>query len=298
MTPSDKASSDTPSDGPMPETGGAKAVNRPNPARPLPGAIPGGMPGAMPDRLPETAPAPDFDAKSTAKNLLRAVRAGALATIDRNTGHPFGSLVNVATDSDGSPLILISRLSSHTANLEADGRASVLLATAGKGDPLAHPRLTVLGRFAKIPRNAADEARSRRRFLARHPKAELYAGFADFALWRMTVASAHLNAGFARAADLTATDVMTDVSDARDLLEAEVSAVAHMNNDHADAVALYATRLLRATAGPWRVTGIDPDGLDLACGDAVLRLQFPQRVTAAGQLREVLARLAKLARES
>jgi len=68
------------------------------------------LPGAMPDRLPETAPAPDFDAKSAAKMLLRSVRAGALATIDRNTGHPFGSLVNVATDSDGSPLILVSRL--------------------------------------------------------------------------------------------------------------------------------------------------------------------------------------------
>ncbi len=68
------------------------------------------LPGAMPDRLPETAPPLDFDAKSTAKKLLRSVRAGALATIDRNTGHPFGSLVNVATDSDGSPLLLISRL--------------------------------------------------------------------------------------------------------------------------------------------------------------------------------------------
>ena len=88
--------------------------------------------GAMPDRLPETAPAPDFDAKSAAKMLLRSVRAGALATIDRNTGHPFGSLVNVATDSDGSPLILVSRLSTHTADLKSDSRASVLLAAAGK----------------------------------------------------------------------------------------------------------------------------------------------------------------------
>ncbi len=101
----------------------------------------------MPDRLPENAPAPDFDPKSLAKALLRATRAGSLATIDRNTGHPFASLVNVATDSDGSPLILISRLSTHTANLEADGRASVLLAATGKGDPLAHPRLTLLGSF-------------------------------------------------------------------------------------------------------------------------------------------------------
>src|SRR5215469_3048621 len=251
------------------------------------------LPGAMPDRLPETAPTTDFDAKSTAKKLLRSIRAGALATIDRNTGHPFGSLVNIATDSDGSPLILISRLSTHTANLEADSRASLLLAAGGKGDPLAHPRLTVLGRFAKIARDAGDEAHLRRRFLARHPKVELYAGFADFALWRMTVESAHLNAGFARAADLTAADAMTDISAARDLLEIEASAVAHMNDDHADAVGLYATKLLGAEAGAWRVTGIDPDGLDLACGDTVLRLEFPQRVMAGGKLREVLANLAK-----
>ncbi len=254
------------------------------------------LPGAMPDRLPETAPAPDFDAKSTAKKLLRSVRAGALATIDRNTGHPFASLVNVATDSDGSPLILPSRLSSHTANLEVDNRASVLLATVGRGDPLAHPRLTVFGRFFQVARESPDEAKLRQRFLARHPKAELYVGFADFSVWRLAMESAHLVAGFGRAGHLTAADMTTDVSDARDLLDAEVRAVAHINNDHADAVQLYATKLLGADQGPWRVTGVDPDGLDLACGDAMLRLEFPQRVTTGGQLREVLADLAKQAR--
>jgi heme iron utilization protein len=290
MTRSDNATGNTAGDASGPGSGRRGPPNRPDSDRPLP--------GAMPDRLPETAPAPDFDAKSNAKTVLRSVRAGALATIDRNTGHPFGSLVNVATDSDGSPLILVSRLSTHTANLEADSRASVLLATTGKGDPLAHPRLTVLGRFAQIARDAPDEARVRRRFLARHPKAELYAGFTDFALWRMTIASAHLNAGFARAADLTAPDVMTDVSGAQDLLEVETSAVAHMNADHADALALYATKLLGGTAGSWRTTGLDPDGLDLACGDTTLRLDFPQRVTSAGRLREVLADLAKQARAS
>jgi putative heme iron utilization protein len=254
----------------------------------------------MPDRLPETAPAPDFDAQVVAKSLLRSVRTGALATIDRNTGHPFGSLVNVATDSDGSPLILISRLSTHTANLEADSRASVLLAAGGKGDPLAHPRLTVLGRFVPIAHDDADGPRLRQRFLARHPKAALYADFADFAFWRLRTASAHLNAGFARAADLTAADVITDVSGATELIEAEASAIAHMNEDHADAVQLYATKLLDAPSGgegsAWRVTGIDPDGLDLARGDAVLRLPFAARVTTAAQLREILAGLAKQAR--
>lgn len=255
------------------------------------------LPGAMPDRLPENAPRPDFDPKITAKNLLRTVRAGALATLDRNTGHPFASLVNVAADSDGSPLILISRLSTHTANLEKDGRASVLLAATGKGDPLAYPRLTVIGSFRHIAHNDADEPRLRRRFLARHPKAEHYAGFGDFSFWRLAVVSAHLNAGFARAADLTAADLMTDISDATDLLQAEASAVAHMNDDHAEAVRLYATKLLGAEDGLWRLTGLDPDGLDLACGDAALRLQFQRRVTTTQQLRKVVSDLANKARE-
>ena len=254
------------------------------------------LPGFMPNRLPENAPRPDFDPKSTAKTLLRVIRAGALATIDRNTGHPFASLVNLASDSDGSPLILISRLSTHTANLETDRRASVLMASAGKGDPLAHPRLTMIGAFRPIARDDPNETRVRRRFLARHPKAELYAGFADFSFWRLAVVSAHLNAGFARAADLKAADVMTDLAGAENLIETEESAVAHMNEDHADAVRLYATKLLGAEDGAWRLTGLDPEGLDLALGESTLRLPFPARVTTAGDLRAMVVGLAKEAR--
>jgi len=255
------------------------------------------LPGVMPDRLPENAPmAPNFDPKAVAKTLLRVTRAGALATIDRNTGHPFASLVNVATDSDGSPLILISRLATHTANLEADGRASVLLASTGKGDPLTHPRLTVIGRFAEIDRADPQEPQLRRRFLACHPKSELYAGFGDFAFWKLEAVSAHLNGGFARAADLKASDVLTDVADARDLIENETSAVAHMNQDHADAVRLYATKLCGGPDGAWRLTGLDPDGLDLSLGAATLRLPFEQRVSTTQQLRKTVVDLAARAR--
>src|ERR1700742_1863258 len=213
------------------------------------------LPGAMPDRLPEGArPPADFDPRALARTLLRSIRAGTLGTLDRNTGHPFASLVNVATDVDGSPLILTSRLSTHTANLETDGRASVLLAETGKGHPLAHPRLTVLGAFARVEKESADEARVRRRFLARHPKAELYAGFGDFAFWRMTVAAAHLNGGFARAADLKAQDVLTDLSGADELIATEEGAVEHMNTDHAEATRLYATKLLGEDDGAWRIS--------------------------------------------
>jgi putative heme iron utilization protein len=254
------------------------------------------LPGAMPNRLPENAPVLDFDPKTVAKDLLRTTRAGALATLDRNTGHPFASLVNVATDSDGSPLILISKLSTHTANLEVDGRASLLLAATGKGDPLAHPRLTLLGSFVQLARDDQQEPRVRRRFLMRHPKSELYAGFGDFSFWRLGVVSAHLNGGFARAADLKGADVLTNIGGAENLLEAEASAVEHMNQEHAEAVRLYATKLLGADDGAWRLTGLDPEGLDLAKGDATLRLRFSAPVTTAEQLRKAVVELAAKAR--
>ena len=219
------------------------------------------LPGAMPGRTPENAPQPaDFVPRDVAKTLLRATRAGTLATLDRNTGHPFGSLVNVATDADGAPLILVSRLATHTANLEADPRASLLLADTGKGDALAHPRLTVLGSMVPVAHDSAEEPAIRRRFLARHPKSELYAGFADFSFWRMDVVSAHLNGGFARAADLTAADLLTDLADAQALTDVEEGAIAHMNADHAEALRLYATKLLGAPDGDWTLRRPQPRG--------------------------------------
>ena len=91
-------------------------------------------------------------------------------------------------------------------------------------------------------------------------------------------------------------DVLTDLSDADEMISAEEGAIAHMNADHADAVRLYAEKLLGARDGAWHVTGIDPDGMDLMLGDAALRLPFPVRVRTAGVLRQVLKRLADEAR--
>lgn len=236
-------------------------------------------------------PAPDFDGVAIAKQLLRTVRAGALATLDPDSGFPFASLVTVATDCDGSPLLLMSGLAAHTANLDRDPRASILLAQGGKGDPLAHPRLTVLGRVAR-----ATEPRVRARFLARHPKAKLYADFGDFAFWRMEMTAGHLNGGFARAMTLSGGQLGTDLAGAEELVGLEESAVGHMNEDHRDALSLYATRLAGAPAAEWRTTGIDPEGIDLAAGDLTARVDFERRVTSGGELRKLLHEMAQKAR--
>ena len=70
----------------------------------------------------------------------------------------------------------------------------------------------------------------------------------------------------------------------------------HMNEDHADAIALYANRLLGRGGSGWRMTGIDPEGLDLRRHGTLARLTFEQPLADAGETRAVLAGLAKMAR--
>lgn len=238
------------------------------------------------------APPDDFDPVAVSRETLRRGRTGALATLDPQSGYPLATLINVATDSDGTPIFLASALSLHTRNLEADPRASILFATLGKGDPLAaSARVSVVGRVERT-----DEPRVRRRFLARHPKAALYADFGDFAFYRLAVDGIHPNGGFARAVPGPLTGVLLDLEGAQALIEAEEGAVEHMNADHADALALYATRLLGQPDGSWRATGVDPEGMDLVCGQDTARLVFPETVRDAGTLRRVLVALAGQAR--
>ena len=240
---------------------------------------------------------PGYDGKAEARRLLRSIRSGALATLSPQGGFPFATLVTVATDHDGSPILLMSQLSAHTRNLAADDRASILLSATGKGDPLAHPRLTVTGHVRKTG-PGPDRDRLRARFLARHPKAALYADFGDFAFWRLTIESAHLNGGFAKAADYAGDDILTPVAGAEALLAAEADALDHLNQDHAEALGLYAHKLAGEPAARWRATGLDPDGLDLGAGDLTARLVFAERVTEPSALRNALVALAKLARET
>lgn len=239
--------------------------------------------------------APGFEPVPLAKTLLRSIRAGTLATLAEG-GAPFATLTSVATDIDGAPLILISGLSHHTRHITADSRCSLLLAQTGKGDPLAHPRLTVAAVARRIERDTDECARIRRRFLSRHPKAEMYADFGDFAFWRLEPTHFYLNGGFARAWDGAPDEILAPADDCAGFVAMEDSAVVHMNSEHADAVKLYATKLAKAETGPWRVSGIDPEGMDLMAGDRTARIPFPQGVADGPALRRILADLAAQAR--
>jgi heme iron utilization protein len=225
---------------------------------------------------------------ATARRLMRALDRATLAT--SQDGWPYASLVLAAVDHDASPLLLLSELAEHSKNLKRDSRASLLFdGTAGRDDPLTGPRVTVLGEAKPV-----DGARLLARFTARHPSAAGYASFADFHLYRLDIARAHLVAGFGRIHAIAAPALLAQAASA--LAAAEGDILQHMNDDHGEAIELYATRLAGASGSGWRMTGIDPEGIDLRRGGAVVRLDFPAPVGDAEGARAALVRLARQAR--
>jgi putative heme iron utilization protein len=239
-------------------------------------------------------PTPEFDASRLARSLLRRSRQGALATLMTGSGDPYCSLVNVATDPAGAPILLISRLALHTRNILGDNRVSLMLDERAEGDPLEGARIMLAGRADEA--GGEDAKILRRRYLNAHPSAEAFVDFKDFSFFRIRPSGAHLVAGFGRIVDLTPEQFLTDLSGAEALLAAEQDAIDHMNADRLEATNLYATKLLGAETADWRCTGCDPGGLDLQAGAITLRLDFPERVTGPGELRTMLVKLAGEAR--
>jgi heme iron utilization protein len=238
----------------------------------------------------------DAEAIRLAKTLMRTARFGALAVLEPGTGAPLVSRVGVATDADGTPLILVSALSAHTGAILADSRCSLLLGEPGKGDPLAHARITLACRADRLEDGSPDHARAQRRYLNRNPKAKLYAGLGDFSFFRLEIERASLNGGFGKAYLLARDDIILSGSVVGDLSETEQRAIDHMNDDHLDAIANYARHFAKAQGGGWIMTGIDADGFDILAGDDTRRVFFPAPLTDAKDMRIALVDMAKQAR--
>ena len=237
-----------------------------------------------------------------ARALIRAAATATLATLQADAGPrdgvpggwPYPSLVQVATDAAGRPLLLLSDLAEHTRNSKADGRVGLLFdGTAGLDEPLSGARLGLMGRAARTA-DAADRAR----YLARFPAAALFADFKDFHFYRVEPERAHLVAGFGRIHWVAAADLVLDPGLAQAVAALEAGVIEHMNRDHADAVRLMAERLAGAPGRGAALCGFDAEGCDIRVGSRVHRVAFPAPVTDAAAARATLAALASQARES
>ncbi|MDA0241043.1 MAG: DUF2470 domain-containing protein [Proteobacteria bacterium] len=239
---------------------------------------------------------PDSPADA-ARLLARQSLTAVLSTAERapkppRQGWPSSALVTIACDTDGSPILLLSDIAHHTQNVKSDARASLLIeSTVGYQNPQEGPRVSLMGRI-KVTRSPALAER----FLARHPRARFYAGFADFNFYRMTIDRAHFVGGFARAHWLKGKDILSGKKAAAEIRDIEPGVLDHMNSDHREALTLYGQKLLGARGTHWTMTGIDPDGIDLRCGQTPHRLTFDNPLSGAAASRAVLVELATKAR--
>lgn len=240
-----------------------------------------------------TTPARRSFTGAEARALLRRARTAALGTSNREPKGPYVSLANIATDGQGHPVIFISLLAWHTRNIEANPEASVMVSEIpAEGDALTGPRVTVMGRFERLDAPAIAE-----RYVHHHPAAQAYLDFPDFSFWRLVPEKIHAVAGFGRIETMEPDEVFLPESAATAVMAAAQGAIDHMNADHADAVELYAVKLLGAEPGKWRVTAIDPDGAHLAREGRVLRLAFDRPAEKAADLRQAFVALAQKARD-
>ncbi len=224
-----------------------------------------------------------------ARKLLRAIRVGTLATAVRDEGRqgqPFASLVTPACSPDLSVLLYLSDLSEHTRHLMADPRCSVLVTGAPtSANPQTAPRVTVTGLA-----EASDDPAMKARFLAVHPYASLYAGFADFRIWRIRLMGALFIGGFARAVRLKADNLLPDPVPVGAIAAAEAAIIHHCNQDHSHALSAIAGK-----SGDWRMVAVDVDGCDLASGDQVIRVPWSTPALDAGGIRTELVNLSAAA---
>ncbi len=231
-----------------------------------------------------------FEAIRVARDVLHTSRTAGLATLDPHSGYPYNTATNIAVEPDGTPFFFTARLALHARNIEADPRISLVLAPFNKGDALTLPRLTLVGKAALIGENEVPLAKTR--YIARYPKAKLYLALPDTQLYRLNIEGVQINGGPARnASNITPADLRTELSGAEDFMTAAEAEAVRLN-----AIKGEASRLAAVTgrkSGAWKITSIDPDGINLASVSDLVRLWFNERVTSLNQLPKALTQLSR-----
>jgi putative heme iron utilization protein len=208
-------------------------------------------------------------------------------------GFPYGSFVTYALH-DGDPIFLVSQLAEHTKNLNACDRASLLVAEAGTGNPLALGRVTLVGTCKPIQDEDRESAKAL--FLAKHPRASFYVDFKDFAFFKLQVQAARYIGGFGRMSWLEPLDWVAAEPDpiapyAQQILD-------HMNKDHADIMVLYCQKMSKAIdTTEAEMVGVDRYGFEMSAmtaeGPRPIRLPFSKPVSTAAEVRHEMVALAK-----
>jgi putative heme iron utilization protein len=163
-------------------------------------------------------------------------------------------------------------------------------------DPPAAARVTLLGLCRRIPEEEVEAARAA--YLAAHPGASRYAGFKDFAYYRVEPVALRYVGSFGRMAWVDAEAYKSAEPDPIAPRAARI--IGHMNRDHADALLAYAQKLSGvAGASASTMTGVDRYGFDMSVttpeGARSVRLAWSAPVSTADDVRRAMIDLARAA---
>src|SRR5438132_2768593 len=241
-------------------------------------------------------PEPSFAER--ARTLLHLGRIGTLATVSRKQpGFPFGSLMPYGLDHQGRPIFLISSMAMHTQNLQADARASLLIAQLeANSDPLGSSRITLIGNVQRIPE--PDVAAARELYLARYENSKYWVDFEDFSFYRMDVVDVYYVGGFGVMGWVSASEY--DRSQPDPLADSMAEIMQHMNADHKDALVLLAKKFARTDSQEATITAVDRLGFHVRIktrdGLRGARIAFLREVNNPAETRKVLVEMVQQAR--
>lgn len=184
-------------------------------------------------------------------DLLHSVPEAALATHSTTLdGFPFASAVPFVTDERHRPIMLLSGLAEHSRNLQANPRASLMIAkTLGEGEMA---RVSLMGEVHPIE----AEPLLVTRYLRYHPHAERFLQLGDFRFHCFEPIRVLTVGGFAKASWL----------DGSRLTEAPVISL----GEEAELLARHA----QDGDPDCRLRGIDAFGADVLLNDKPMRLRF------------------------
>ncbi|QEX20245.1 pyridoxamine 5'-phosphate oxidase [Hypericibacter adhaerens] len=221
---------------------------------------------------PARGESPGTLARRLLREAVKATLATRLEAGAEEGSWPYASLVLVAADVDGTPILLLSKLAQHTHNIDTNPHVSLLVdGTEGHPDVLTGPRATLLGR-ARL----SEDPQSKRRFVARHPSASFYAGFKDFHVYRIELDRAHLVAGFGRIDWIERDQLLLPATHCQSCSDSEEALLASVNEGRDEQ--------------QWRAIAFDPEGVDLRRGTALRRIAFDEPVADMKQARSRLKR--------
>ncbi|HMH07798.1 MAG TPA: DUF2470 domain-containing protein [Terriglobales bacterium] len=252
--------------------------------------------GAGPASDQPTVPEPGFAER--ARTLMYMGRTGSLSTLSRKQpGFPFGSVMPYGLDDHGRPIFLISTMAMHTQNLQADPRASLLVAQddAG-GDALGASRVSLVGNVLPLPESELAEAR--KLYLARYANSKYWVDFEDFSFYRMDLVDVYYVGGFGVMGWVSAPEY--DRSQPDPLADAMAEIIAHMNADHQDALVLLVRKFGRMESQHATMVAVDRLGfharLKTQDGMRGTRIAFLREVSSPTEARKVLVEMVQQAR--